>query len=37
MKGSKGPSKTIFMGETTVDNALCQAAWVSDPKKDSGA
>jgi hypothetical protein len=36
MKGSRGPSKTILIGETIVDTALLQAPWLSDPKKDSG-
>ena len=36
MKGSSGPSKTILIGDTSVDTALRQAPWVSDPMKDSG-
>ena len=36
MKGSRGPIKTILIGDTSVDTTLLQAPWVSDPKKDSG-
>ena len=36
MKGSRGPIRTILMGDTSVDTALLQAPWASDPKKDSG-
>ena len=36
MKGSRGPINTILIGDTSVDTALLQVPWVSDPKKDSG-
>ena len=36
MKGSRGPSKTILIGDTSVDTSLRQAPWFSDPTKDSG-
>ena len=36
MKGNRGPIKIILIGDRTVETALCHAAWVSDPRKDSG-
>ena len=36
IKGIKGPTRTILMGERMVDTTYCQADWDAEPKKDCG-